>query len=152
MKKIILFTFILLEIYSLPNGVNPKREKQDSRSDDIIILHTNDVHCGVQDSIGYDGLMLYKKQLLTKYKHVILVDAGDHIQGGTLGLISNGEAIIDIMNKVGYDVATLGNHEFDYGVAQLEVCENKLNCGYISTNYCFKANKTTAGSCRRNYP
>ena len=71
MKKIILFTFILLEIYSLPNGVNPKREKQDSRSDDIIILHTNDVHCGVQDSIGYDGLMLYKKQLLTKYKHVI---------------------------------------------------------------------------------
>ena len=141
MKKIILFTFILLEIYSLPNGVNPKREKQDSRSDDIIILHTNDVHCGVQDSIGYDGLMLYKKQLLTKYKHVILVDAGEHIQGGTIGLVTKGIAIIEIMNKVGYDVATLGSHEFDYGIAQLEECEKLLNCGYISTNYCYHKNK-----------
>ena len=141
MKKIILFTFILLEIYSLPNGVNPKREKQDSRSDDIIILHTNDVHCGVQDSIGYDGLMLYKKQLLTKYKNVILVDAGDHIQGGTMGYVTKGIAIIEIMNKVGYDVATLGNHEFDYGIAQLEECEKLLNCGYISTNYCYHKNK-----------
>ena len=89
------------------------------RSDDIVIIHTNDVHCGVQDTIGYDGLMLYKKQLLKKYKHVLLVDAGDHIQGGTIGLITNGIAIIDIMNKVGYDVATLGNHEFDYGVEGL---------------------------------
>ena len=141
MKKIILFTFILLEIYSLPNRVNPKRELQDSRSDDIIILHTNDVHCGVQDSIGYDGLMLYKKQLLTKYKHVILVDAGDHIQGGTMCYVTKGIAIIEIMNKVGYDVATLGNHEFDYGIAQLEECEKLLNCGYISTNYCYHKNK-----------
>ena len=123
MKKIVFFTFILIEIYSLPNKVNPKRELQDSRSDDIIILHTNDVHCGVQDSIGYDGLMLYKKQLLTKYKHVILVDAGDHIQGGTMGYVTKGIALIEIMNKVGYDVATLGNHEFDYGIAQLEECE-----------------------------
>jgi len=141
MKKIILFTFILLEIYSLPNGVNPKRELQDSRSDDIIILHTNDVHCGVQDSIGYDGLMLYKKQLLTKYKNVILVDAGDHIQGGTMALITKGIAIIEIMNKLGYDVATLGIHEFDYGIGQLEECEKLLNCGYISTNYCYHKNK-----------
>ena len=141
MKKIVFFTFLLIGIYSLPNKVNPKRELQDSRSDDIIILHTNDVHCGVQDSIGYDGLMLYKKQLLTKYKHVILVDAGDHIQGGTMCYVTKGIAIIEIMNKVGYDVATLGNHEFDYGIAQLEECEKLLNCGYISTNYCYHKNK-----------
>jgi 2',3'-cyclic-nucleotide 2'-phosphodiesterase (5'-nucleotidase family) len=87
-----------------------------TKSKDIKIIHTNDVHCGVQDAIGYDGLMLYKKQLLSKYNHVILVDAGDHIQGGTIGLITNGVGIIEIMNKVGYDVATLGNHEFDYGI------------------------------------
>ena len=60
MKKIIVFIFIFFEIYSLPIRANPKRELQDSRSDDIVILHTNDVHCGVQDKIGYDGLMLYK--------------------------------------------------------------------------------------------
>jgi 2',3'-cyclic-nucleotide 2'-phosphodiesterase (5'-nucleotidase family) len=85
--------------------------------------------------------MLYKKQLLTKYKHVILVDAGEHIQGGTIGLVTKGIAIIEIMNKVGYDVATLGIHEFDYGIAQLEECEKLLNCGYISTNYCYHKNK-----------
>ena len=141
MKKIIFVILVLLEIYSLPISKNLKRELQTSKSDDIIILHTNDVHCGVQDTIGYDGLMLYKKQLLKNYNHVILADAGDHIQGGTLGLISNGEAIIEIMNKVGYDVATLGNHEFDYGVAQLEKCEQLLNCKYISTNYCYRKNK-----------
>ncbi|MBP5445664.1 MAG: 5'-nucleotidase C-terminal domain-containing protein, partial [Acholeplasmatales bacterium] len=133
------------------NGVVPEKYKQvegriiktkaKSKSNDIVILHTNDVHCGVQDSIGYDGLMLYKKILLQQYNHVIIADAGDHIQGGTLGLITNGEAIIEIMNKVGYDVATLGNHEFDYGVEQLEKCEAMLNCKYISTNYCYHRNK-----------
>ena len=113
------------------------------RSDDIVIIHTNDVHCGVQDKIGYDGLMLYKKQLLKKYKNVLVVDAGDHIQGGTIGQISNGLSIIEIMNKIGYDVVTVGNHEFDYGVPQLEECSKLLNCGYISCNYCFNKNKTS---------
>ena len=116
---------------------------QTEKSNDIIILHTNDVHCGVNDTIGYDGLMLYKKQLLKKYNNVMLVDAGDHIQGGTMGLITNGEAIIEIMNKLEYEVATLGNHEFDYGIEQLETVEKLLNCSYISSNYCFKKNKTS---------
>ena len=58
----------------------------ENKSNDIVILHTNDVHCGVTDTIGYDGLMLYKKQLQKKYKNVKLVDAGDHIQVGTIGL------------------------------------------------------------------
>ena len=120
---------------------NAKRNLQE-KSNDIVILHTNDVHCGVSETIGYDGLMLYKKQLLKKYNNVILVDAGDHIQGGTMGTITNGEAIIDIMNKLEYQVVTLGNHEFDYKIPQLEVCEQKLNCGYISINYCFHKNKT----------
>ena len=82
--------------------------------------------------------MLYKRQLLQKYNNVILVDAGDHIQGGTIGQITNGEAIIEIMNKLEYDVVTLGNHEFDYGIEQLESIEKLLNCKYISSNYCYK--------------
>ena len=90
------------------------------------------------DAIGYDGLSLYKKELKKKYKHVILVDVGDHIQGGTIGLLSKGLDIIDIMNKIEYDVAILGNHEFDYGVEQLQVCKEKLECGYISSNYCYR--------------
>jgi 2',3'-cyclic-nucleotide 2'-phosphodiesterase (5'-nucleotidase family) len=110
-------------------------------SDDIIILHTNDVHCGIMDKIGYDGLMLYKKELQKKYKYVLTVDVGDHIQGGTIGLISKGEDIINIMNEIGYDVAILGNHEFDYGVDQLDKCKSKLSCSYICANYCLTKDK-----------
>ena len=81
--------------------------------------------------------MLYKKQLQKKYENVLLVDAGDHIQGGTIGLLTHGEAIIQIMNKLKYDVATVGNHEFDYKIAELEERTKELDCGYISINYCF---------------
>ena len=142
MKQLLVYFIILLKISCIPKENKEKRKLQNSKSNDIVILHTNDVHCGVEDTIGYDGLMLYKKQLLEKYNNVLLVDAGDHIQGGIIGLITNGEAIIDIMNKLQYDAVTLGNHEFDYGIPTLETLEKLLNCSYISTNYCFRANKT----------
>ena len=141
MNNLIVLFFILFQIICSPPNEKAKRTLQTEKSNDIIILHTNDVHCGVQDTIGYDGLMLYKKQLLKKYNNVMLVDAGDHIQGGTMGLITNGEAIIDIMNKLEYEVVTLGNHEFDYGISQLENLEKLLNCSYISCNYCLKTDK-----------
>ena len=141
MKRLILLFTIFLITSCFPSTDKTKRFLQSEKSNDIVILHTNDVHCGVQDSIGYDGLMLYKKQLLQKHNNVILVDAGDHIQGGTIGQITSGEAIIDIMNELEYDVVTLSNHEFDYGIEQLETIKNKLNCEYISSNYCYKKNK-----------
>ena len=53
-------------------------------------MHINDVHYGINDTIGYDGYALYGDILKTKYKHVITVDVGDHIQGGTLGSFSLG--------------------------------------------------------------
>ena len=118
------------------------QQETDNRSDDIIILHTNDVHCGIQDTIGYDGLKLYKKQLQKKYKNVLVVDSGDHIQGGTIGLITEGEDIIDTMNEVGFDAVTVGNHEFDYGVDRLFELNKNLSCGYISSNIYFRKNKT----------
>ena len=142
MKTLIYLVLIISQIYSSSFIKHKKRILQDTRSNDIVILHTNDIHCGVTYSIGYDGLMLYKKQLEKKYKNVILVDVGDHIQGGTIGLLTNGTAIIKIMNKLGYEVATLGNHEFTYRIPVLEECAKQLDCGYISINYCFHANKT----------
>ena len=142
MKKLLVLFSILLVIACFPSSEKRKRDLEE-KSKDIIILHTNDVHCGVNDTIGYDGLMLFKKQLMQKYENVILVDAGDHIQGGTIGLITDGEAIIEIMNKMGYEVATLGNHEFDYGIEQLEVVGKLLNCSYISCNYCHRKNKSS---------
>ena len=126
-------------------SINSKRNlmEEEEKSDDIIILHTNDVHCGIDQIIGYDGLMLFKKELETKYKHVILVDAGDHIQGGSIGLLSKGKDIIDIMNKINYTVATLGNHEFDYQLEILYNLSSLSNKEYICANFCYRVNKTS---------
>ena len=102
---------------------------------DIVVLYTNDVHCGVDDNIGYAGLSLYKKQMQQQTPYVTLVDAGDAIQGAPIGTLSEGGYLIDIMNQVGYDVAVPGNHEFDYGMARFLDLAGKLNCGYYSCNF-----------------
>ena len=112
-------------------------------SDDIVIMHINDVHCGINNTIGYDGYLLYYEDLKTKYKNVLKVDVGDHIQGGVIGSISEGSVIIKIMNKVGFDVATIGNHEFDYGIEQLLKLEDNITSKYICSNFCYRKNKTT---------
>ena len=137
-KPFLLFLFII----QANNFLSSKRNLQES-SDDIIILHLNDVHCGVNDTIGYDGFVLYRDELNKVYKNIISVDVGDHIQGGTMGAISEGSAIISIMNKVGFDVAILGNHEFDYGIEQLSKLEKNITSKYISSNFCYKKNKTS---------
>ena len=139
---ILLFNFVEIHFSSQLNIFNNHRNLEEL-SDDIVILHVNDVHCGINDTIGYDGFMLYRDELKKRYKYIISVDAGDHIQGGTLGAISNGEAIIKIMNEVGFDVAILGNHEFDYGIEQLIKLDNNITSKYICANFCYKENKTT---------
>ena len=101
-----------------------------------VILHTNDVHCALEDRIGYDGLALYRKELEELYGKVLLVDAGDAIQGSTIGSISKGAQIVKAMNYVGYDLAIPGNHEFDYGFDVLDDCAEQLQCGYICANFC----------------
>ena len=77
---------------------------------DIIILHTNDIHCGVSDNLGIDKVARYKKELQKKGHPVALVDAGDAIQGAPLGKLSNGESIVKIMNAAGYDFVIPRNH------------------------------------------
>ena len=77
-----------------------------------------------------------------KYKYVISIYVGDHIQGGALGSISEGEAIIKIMNEIKFDVAILGNHEFDYKIEQLTKLGKNISSKYICANFCYKKNKT----------
>ena len=101
-----------------------------------VILHTNDVHAGYADNIGYDGLVLYKKELEAFYDHVLLVDAGDAVQGTVIASLSNGTEIIRMMNRAGYDLAAPGNHEFDFGFDALEECSELLSCGYTCANFC----------------
>ncbi len=106
------------------------------KSNDIVILGTSDVHCGIDQNIGYAGLAAYKKALAETHNYVALVDAGDAIQGDTIGTLSKGEYIVDIMNEVGYDVVTPGNHEFDYGMDQfLNVIVPKMKATYVSANF-----------------
>lgn len=102
---------------------------------DIVVLYTNDVHCGVDDNIGYAGLALYKRQMQQQTPYVTLVDAGDAIQGAPIGTISDGGYIIEIMNKVGYDFAIPGNHEYDYGMDRFMELAGQLACGYTSCNF-----------------
>ena len=83
----------------------------------LVILHTNDVHGAID---GYQYVAGLKAQYEEQGADVLLVDAGDYSQGSVNVSISKGENAVTMMNKAGYDLATLGNHEFDYGYDQLE--------------------------------
>lgn len=102
--------------------------------DDIIVLYTNDVHCGIDDHVGYAGLAAYKAQMERLTPYVTLVDCGDAIQGDLVGTVSNGEYIIDMMNFVGYDYAIPGNHEFDYAMPQLRKLMDMSNFKFLACN------------------
>ena len=82
-----------------------------------VILHTNDVHGAVN---GYAYIAQLKADYEAKGAEVILVDAGDYSQGKTYVSVTKGADAVTMMNAAGYDVVTLGNHEFDYGYAQLK--------------------------------
>ena len=106
-----------------------------SSAGDIVILYTNDAHCGIEDGLGYAGLAAVKNSLTATGSSVLLVDNGDAIQGDTIGTLSKGAYIIEIMNKLGYDVATPGNHEFDYGMEQFLALTEAADFDYVSANF-----------------
>ena len=79
----------------------------------ISILYDNDVHCAVD---GYAKLVALRDIISDTAGFVTTVSCGDFASGGVIASVSDGELIVDIMNKVDYDVVTLGNHELDYGM------------------------------------
>ena len=109
------------------------------KSDDVVVLYTNDVHCAVDDNIGYAGLAAYKKEMQAAYNYVALVDCGDSVQGDVIGTLSKGEYLVDIMNEVGYDFASFGNHEFDYTLPQLQKLIDKAKYQYLCCNLTYTA-------------
>lgn len=112
-------------------SVTPPVEK----SDDIVILYTNDVHTYIDQGLSYASIAAYKTELEETHNNVLLVDAGDHIQGTAYGSMDKGETIIKLMNAAGYDLATLGNHEFDYNMTG---CMNAISWAdfpYVSCNF-----------------
>ena len=105
------------------------------RSADIVILFTSDVHCGIDQGFGYAGLSEIYDHLVAQGNKVILVDDGDNIQGEPIGTMTKGEALVDLMNKVGYSVAIPGNHEFDYGMEQFLSLAKQAKFSYVSCNF-----------------
>lgn len=101
----------------------------------IVILYDNDVHCAVD---GYAVVAAQRKAQETTTPYVSTVSCGDFASGNIVGMISQGESVVEIMNAVGYDVVVLGNHELDYGMTQMfkltdaleasVVCANLINC------------------------
>lgn len=135
MKKIISATMLTATAMSSVMMPDMSLIVHAAEADDIVILYTNDVHCGVDDNIGYAGLALYEQQMLEETPYVTLVDAGDAIQGAPIGTLSDGGYLIDIMNQMDYDIAIPGNHEFDYGMERFLELSEELECGYISSNF-----------------
>ncbi|MEO2862209.1 metallophosphoesterase [Flavonifractor plautii] len=127
-KKLLSLLLAVAMAFSLTvPAVAAEGDAAGTESGKIVILHTNDVHCGIDQAkndagevtnIGYAGVAAYKTAMEAAYgaENVTLVDAGDAIQGGPIGTLSKGAYIVEIMNQVGYDLAIPGNHEFDYGM------------------------------------
>ena len=104
--------------------------------EDIVILYTNDVHTYIDNPLSYDVIAFVKQELAGIYgDNVLLVDAGDHIQGTAYGSMDKGATIIEMMNAAGYDLATLGNHEFDYGMDGCIAIRELAEFPYVSCNF-----------------
>ena len=107
-----------------------------ANADDIVVYYTNDVHTYIDGALSYDNIADLKSETAKQAAGVLLVDAGDHIQGTAYGSMDKGKTIIDLMNAAGYDVATLGNHEFDYGMAgRINVTDEWAQFPYVSCNF-----------------
>ena len=128
---------VATEPASTPAATEPAATEPavETPKEDVVILYTNDVHTYIDGVISYDVIAGLKKELQKQYPNVLLVDAGDHIQGTAFGSMDKGMTIISLMNAAGYDLATLGNHEFDYG---MDGCMNAIDAAtypYVSCNF-----------------
>ena len=134
MKKLLA---CLLMLAMLLSGAALAEEATPALTQDVVVLFTSDVHCGIDQGWGYAGLAAMRDSLKAD-NHVLLVDDGDAIQGETIGTLTKGSAIIELMNIIGYDVAIPGNHEFDYGMENFLTLTKQANFPYISANFTYQ--------------
>ena len=111
----------------------PTPEDPAGEPEDAVVLYTNDIHCAID---GYADLAAYRQQMLEEGYDTVTVDVGDAIQGEAVGSLTEGSAIVDLMNTVPYDFAVPGNHEFDYTLETfLELAQNEAQYQYLSANF-----------------
>ena len=146
MKKILAMLLALTMVLGLaacakptdPSG--PESTPAPVVAEDVVVLYTNDIHTYIDKEISYDVIAGVKAELQKTYKNVLLVDAGDHIQGTAYGSMDKGKTIISLMNAAKYDLATLGNHEFDYGMDGCINVRQWAQFPYISSNFYHEEN------------
>ena len=142
-RKFFALLLTLLMVLALV-PVSAYADTSKSSGKEIAVLFTNDVHCAVDKNLGYQSVALAKETLEAQGKDVLLVDVGDAVQGDAIGTLSKGEYIIKIMNELGYDVATIGNHEFDYGMDQFKKLNRLADFPYVSANFMDKNGRDRA--------
>ncbi len=133
-KKLLSLLLALAVIFSL--AVPAMAAADSNTGNDVVVLYTNDVHTYIDGDLTYSIVAGYRNSL----DNTLLVDAGDHAQGTAYGSMDKGATIIKLMNAAGYDTATLGNHEFDYG---MDGCMNAIQWAdfpYVSCNFYHEAN------------
>ena len=128
----------------------PAMAAEDTDSQDgVVVFYTNDVHTYIDNSYTVDEESGQEAPAL-RYSTVaalkasvpgsLLVDAGDHVQGTAYGSMDKGATIIELMNAAGYDLATLGNHEFDYGMEGAMAAIEAADFPYVSCNFYHEEN------------
>ena len=121
----------------------------------VTILYTNDAHTYIDKEspeLSYASIAALKQSYVSAGQDVLLVDAGDHVQGTAYGSMDEGASIIQLMNAAGYDLATLGNHEFDYGMARAQEIMKEADFPYISCNFIdLRTNRKVLPAVKRFY-
>ena len=113
----------------------------------VTVLHTNDTHAHVDDAVvAFSTIAAEKARIKASGENVILADAGDYVQGTALGGYDSGKSVIDIMGAAGYDVATLGNHEFDYGIAAMFANVSRAKFRTTSCNFVSRKSADAPGA------
>ena len=127
------------DVPDVTEATNPG-ESEVVEQGDIVILYTNDVHTYIDNPLSYDVIAAVKTELQKEYEYVLLLDAGDHIQGTAYGSMDKGATIVSLMNAAGYDAATLGNHEFDYDMDGTMNVIEWADYTYVSSNFYHEEN------------
>ena len=108
------------------------------KNGEVYILFTSDIHCGVDQGFGYAGLAQIRDTLEAQGYTTLLVDDGDALQGEPIGVLTGGEAVLELMNDMGYDAAIPGNHEFDYGMERFLELAELADFPYICCNFTYR--------------
>lgn len=133
-KKLISIFTVFMLVFTTGCANNQNQTQTVEKNGNIVILYTSDIHCALDKGFGFEGLQQIRDSYEAKGYTTILVDDGDAIQGENVGVFTQGEAIINLMNTVKYDIAIPGNHEFDYGMDRFMELTKIANFPYTSCN------------------